>query len=147
MATKPKLLCLHGRNSNKSVSEMQAIVLALDTVASCSFVDAPHLGEKYDKDLEGDGRTWIGADGDLRPSLEHVVEHCKKEGPFDGAYGFSQGCSILTVLSDPGVLKSLGVEKQFWSFVVCVCGSEVLVPMQTAPQVQAPIELPSFHMH
>ena len=126
---------------------MQVMLLTLDSVATCSFIDAPHIAGKFDKDIIGDGRSWVGPDGDLGPGLDLVVEHCKKHGPFDGVYGFSQGCSILTILSDPQVLKARGIETPLWRFAICVCGTDYLVEQQKEPAVQLPIALPSFHMH
>eukprot|EP00966_Prymnesium_polylepis_P243108 5622014-Prymnesium_polylepis.1 len=147
---KAKVLMLHGRNSNKTVAEFQAIILQLDTMADCSTLDAPHVtGQKFDKDMEGEGRSWEGPDGDVRTGLELVVEHCKKHGPFDVAYGFSQGCSVITMLSDAGVLKALGVETPLWKSVVCVCGTGYLITKQTQLPVVEPaaVALPSFHLH
>ena len=148
MPPKPKLLCLHGLEANSEVTEAQVnTVLGLDSVASCYFIDAPHLAEKkYDKAMTDDGRDWVGSDGELGPGLDLVVEYCKKHGPFDGVYGFSQGCSILAILSDPGVLKARGIDTPLWRFAICVCGSYYLVEKQKEPAVQLPIALPSFHM-
>merc|ERR1712050_402153 len=54
---------------------------------------------------------------------------------------------MLTLLSDPGVLKSLGVTAPLWSFAVCVCGTDYLLKNQTEPPLRLPIALPSYHLH
>lgn len=146
MPRKPKLLFLHGRKANAQVSEMQAMVLELDTAANCSYVNAPHLVEKFSQDMPGDGLSWVGADGDLRPAFELVLKHCRDEGPFDGVYGFSQGCGIVAMLSDPGILESLSVHTPLWKFAICVCGSTSLLELPASPAVTPPIHVPSIHL-
>ena len=42
---------------------MQAAVLGLDTIATCTFFDAPHVTGKFDETVEGDGRSWLTAEG------------------------------------------------------------------------------------
>lgn len=145
-AAMPRLLFLHGQHANSQLSEFQAQILQLDTVASCSYLDAPHLtGQKCHEDMDGEGRSWMGPDGDVRPALECVVEHCRAHGPFDGAYGFSQGASVLALLCDAGVLRSVGVDAPLWRFAICVCGVPPR-PMQEIA-VEQPICLPSYHVH
>lgn len=147
MAARRRLLLLHGRNSSSEVSEMQAMLLGLEEVVSLSFLDAPHAAAKYDPSLSREGRSWLGADDDLMASLRHVISHCKEHGPFDGAYGFSQACGLLALLSDPAVLSSMQVETPLWKFVVCVCGTPQLMELQNSPRLSLPIQMPSFHLH
>ncbi|KAL1524979.1 hypothetical protein AB1Y20_019855 [Prymnesium parvum] len=144
---KPRLLLLHGRNSNSEVSRMQAMILELDRTASCFFLDAPHQAGKYDRELTEEGRSWVSPDGSVAAAIEHVLAFCRAQGPFDGAYGFSQGCSIIAILSDPGVLRSLGVDAPLWRFVVCACGTHQLIGKQTDPAVKVPLAIPSLHIH
>lgn len=147
MATRPRILCLHGRQSNSEVSEMQMMVLGVDQIADCVFVDGPHqTARTFDKDLEN-GRSWFGEPSEgIRPALNVVLECVRKHGPFDGAFGFSQGASIVTLLSDPTILASLGVEP-LWTFVILGCGNPQLALQQAEPALQLPLTIPSLHIH
>tara|TARA_B110001452_G_C15102852_1_gene384508 strand:- start:89 stop:712 length:624 start_codon:yes stop_codon:yes gene_type:complete len=144
-SAQPKMLCLHGNRSNMMVTEMQMEVLGVAAVASCSYIDGPHKSDTYDKDLEY-GRTWWVEGAELKPALMEVIEYAKKHGPFDGVFGFSMGASVVTLLSDPAVLKSLGHEGgPLWRFALLACGTDRLLSME--PALTTPIAMPSLHIH
>ena len=127
------------------VTEMQMEVMGVAAVASCSYIDGPHRSDTYDKDLEY-GRTWWVEGESLQPALTHVIEYAKKHGPFDGAFGFSMGASVVTLLSDPAVLASLGHEGGLlWSFALLACGTDRLLSLE--PALTTPIAMPSLHIH
>ena len=126
---------------------MQIMVLGLDRVAECHYINGPHESGTFDKDID-DGRTWCqDPSHSARPALDAVLEYARQHGPFDGAYAFSQGASIVTLLSDPTVLASLNVEHPPWRFVLLACGASGLAFRQTEPALQPPIALPSLHLH
>ena len=127
--TRPKLLCLHGRRSNAQVTEMQCQgILELDKVCELHCLDAPFESTAFDKNI-GPGRSWFLRDGPpeaaqeaLRQSLLHIVRTIASHGPFDGCYGFSQGCAIASLLCEPVVHGALGLTAPPFRFTLLVCG-------------------------
>ena len=107
---------------------MQLLILGLydfdpsHGACECHFLDGPHsTGKKFDKDLSGEGKSWHAAGQPIEVGLRHVVTSCQRDGPFDGAYGFSQGTCMLTLLSDPAVWRAHGGDDASfppWRFVL-----------------------------
>ena len=113
---------------------MQLMILGLhdftpeDCLCSCTFLEAPYEAGKIDSTLDTAGRSWYVAGRPIEKSLRSVIDHCAEAGPYDGAYGFSQGTSILALLSDSEVWRtSGGSEDAFppWRFVINGCGTEM----------------------
>lgn len=159
-AKRPRVLALHGSNSNSESTMFQLTILGLtdlepnDGWCDCTFLEAPHKDGKWNSDIEGDGRSWYVATGEgtLDVSLRYVVSHIEREGPYDGAYGFSQGASILTLLSERAVwLASGGSTEAFppWRFLLFGCGTDRLVSAQyhpALPPTPLPLAIPSVHL-
>ena len=105
-------------------------ILELGKVASLSFLEAPYATpEAFDKDV-GKGRSWLLRDGPrnqavdaLKHSLRHVAGHIASHGPFDGAFGFSQGAAVVALLCEEAVHRSLGLDAPPFGFLVLVCSA------------------------
>lgn len=98
--SRPRLLCLHGSRSNAEATEMQMLIFGLHdfepskSTCACTFLEAPHKTGKFNADLETDGRSWLPdapVEGQAEPAvqtalagLRHIVEHCEREGGYDG---------------------------------------------------------------
>eukprot|EP00320_Phaeocystis_rex_P009570 CAMPEP_0119079532 /NCGR_PEP_ID=MMETSP1178-20130426/107562_1 /TAXON_ID=33656 /ORGANISM="unid sp, Strain CCMP2000" /LENGTH=227 /DNA_ID=CAMNT_0007062057 /DNA_START=29 /DNA_END=712 /DNA_ORIENTATION=+ len=131
MPTLAKLLCLHGRQSNAQVTEMQCDILELHKVAVLHCIDGPiEDTTAFDNDI-GLGRSWFLRDSPpeaaqeaLRRSLIYIIEQIASHGPFDGCYAFSQGAAIASLLCEPQVHGALGLSAPPFRFVVLVCGAD-----------------------
>ena len=143
MTRKIRLLCLHGARASSDVTRMQMEVLGLvdaDDVELC-YLDAPFAtATGFDSSFAG-GRSWQNyeanppgtpeARAELAESLASVAAHVQQHGPFDGAFGFSQGAAVITILSDARVWKEMGLQAAPWRFVVLACGVDYLVREHT----------------
>lgn len=116
----PKLLFLHGFLQNGKVfSEKSSGIRKLLKKASiqCDYIDGPVALEKKDLPftMEDDkweatvaanlNRAWfyhseISSELDISEGIKTVVDHIKKEGPYDGIVGFSQGAALSTVITN-----------------------------------------------
>mmetsp|Transcript_21606 Transcript_21606/g.35652 ORF Transcript_21606/g.35652 Transcript_21606/m.35652 type:complete len:304 (-) Transcript_21606:207-1118(-) len=151
-----RILCLHGARSNSVVTKMQMDVLGLEQLgASLDFLDAPFEEAAVDFGQSMvEGRSWHHtylrgvdsreSDKQLQESLQKVVEYVQEHGPYDGAFGFSQGAAIVTLLSFPHVLRALGCESPIWRFVVLACGVDYLVG--THSDIVDTVSMPSLHL-
>ena len=98
--------------------------------AQLDFIDALFESEEPAAEVERP-RSWIdlaaGSDPSqqLEASLRHVIAHVERHGPYDGAFGFSQGAAILTMLSDASTRRALGCSRPLWRFVVLACGVDM----------------------
>ena len=151
-----RLLCLHGARANSDITRLQLSSLGLDQLGhELDCIDAP-LEAETSWDGQGQGRSWqqVGESTskevlaqELRTSLRFVIKHVREHGPYDGAFGFSQGAAIVTLLSDPGVRKSMiaGPDQPLWDFVVLACGVDYLVA-QKQTDMEGLLTLPSLHI-
>ena len=153
---KIRLLCLHGARASSDVTRMQMEVLGLvdaDDVELC-YLDAPFAtATGFDSSFAG-GRSWQNyeanppgtpeARAELAESLASVAAHVQQHGPFDGAFGFSQGAAVITILSDARVWKEMGLQAAPWRFVVLACGVDYLVREHTGVEVCCTV--PSLHL-
>ena len=156
MTRKIRLLCLHGARASSDVTRMQMEVLGLvdaDDVELC-YLDAPFAtATGFDSSFAG-GRSWQNyeanppgtpeARAELAESLASVAAHVQQHGPFDGAFGFSQGAAVITILSDARVWKEMGLRAAPWRFVVLACGVDYLVREHTSVAVSCTV--PSLHL-
>ena len=113
--SRPRLLCLHGARSNDEITSLQLIGLDLRDRFDCHFLHAPHVtGPARGLEDISDGPYYAWSDphsgGSLSDiedrwdeGLAYLAEHIKRHGPFDGAYGFSQGAAMITNFSYPAV--------------------------------------------
>lgn len=162
----PKILCLHGARSSSDVTKLQLFSLGLDALGcELDSIESPLVGKvAYDGSIADNSRSWQAVASDTEPglfsadssqhdslveqlqqSLNFVVAHVRSYGPYDGAYGFSQGASIVTLLSDKNVLRSLGVDEPLWDFVILACGVDYLAA-QREELGSRKLELPSLHL-
>ena len=108
---KLKILCVHGYGQNgisfrqKSGSIRRA---AKTCVSEWDFIEAK-LKAPAREDETNDGADglawWLWNRSHNNPintgyedSINHLIQHLEKNGPFDGVMGFSQGASILALL-------------------------------------------------
>ena len=117
-----KLLFLHGfrQNGNKIKKRMSKTLNYLKTEcnAHVHFLNGTHpyvpqgeaaqqikttLGEQALNPIESQ-RVWYNSSDDatiyvgLDESLDHVMQHVKAHGPYDGVIGFSQGALVANIL-------------------------------------------------
>lgn len=154
-AKPPRILCLHGGGSNNDITPFQTGGLKLHERMECVYLHAPHVVRKCYPGLqifsEGPFYTWSDSTKSLEDqedqweeSLEYLAEYCKKKGPFNGVYGFSQGAAIITNFSNPKIWKD-----QFnmiacpWKFAILACAGashRITIPKGMTNNT------PSFHI-
>lgn len=106
-----RVLCLHGGGENRLAMEyrMAALMSQLGEHAVFDYLEGPlHWTGHIDADIAtmfGAGGYWawytLAASGvcdGISQSLFHIESYIKDHGPFDVLVGFSQGCSIITLL-------------------------------------------------
>lgn len=158
----PKILCLHGARSSSDVTKLQLFSLGLD-VLGCELVSvtSPLESETSFDGSISNTRSWQTVEfppeyslederlgmmaSQLRQSLVFIAAHVREHGPYDGAYGFSQGASIVTLLSDEAVRRSLGIDEPLWDFAIIACGVDYLAAQRLAPG-SPKLTLPSIHL-
>lgn len=108
--SKPKLLALHGISSNAEITMMQFRNLGawLSEMFDVTYVEGDvEVEPRYDvqKYSEGPFLGWTPHsslaslpenNAESQHAVDRVMAFCRKLGPFDGAFGFSQGASLLT---------------------------------------------------
>jgi len=121
----PRILALHGTQSNNSVTSTQIAVLGLAKLGAS--VVALH-GFKEDAAPE-DARRGLGQEGERffthdssQDSIQHVMEHIKLHGPYDGLFGFSVGAALCTMLCSEAVWRAAGYTRCPFKFVICCNG-------------------------
>jgi predicted esterase len=154
-----RILTLHGVSSNAAVSALQLENLRLH---GCDFVNAPapmsvQPDPSVESLVEGPFYSWFDRDDattlktQLVHALQGLLEFVTKQGPFEGAYGFSQGAAMLTLLMQDDVrrLISQASSDLKFEFVILGCCSEVggLRRALGLPEV-APrrVDIPSLHI-
>ncbi len=161
----PEILCLHGWRSNNDVTKVHAQHLHLQRTfaggVDClhGTVPAPGAADQATSDFfEGPFFSWVdmGAgeaeqEAQLLEALQAVLRHVELHGPYDCAYGFSQGGALVTLLSIPAVLQKLQAPGPLWRSAIIACGSgvELLKVAERALRVSIPppaAALPSLHL-
>ncbi|CAJ1945659.1 unnamed protein product [Cylindrotheca closterium] len=149
---KSKILCLHGGRSNNDVTQFQTAGLKLSTRADCHYLHAPHEANRCYPGLENFVSppfwTWSEASDSASEqwdkSLESIAEYCRKEGPFDAVFGFSQGAAMITQFSYPSIWKErFGFRSCPWKSAILACGGAA---SNVANDYQAKIDIPSLHI-
>eukprot|EP00889_Picochlorum_renovo_P000195 jgi/Picre1/27225/NNA_000194.t1 len=85
-------------------------------------------------------------------SMHTVIAYVKSHGPFDCAYGFSQGGAIVALLSFPEIVYELtGTRMQLWRSVVLACSTIFRARMMAEKLWNINLEnmnirVPSFHL-
>lgn len=116
----PKLLFLHGFLQNGRVfSEKSSGIRKLlkKCQVQCDYIDGPVVLEKKDLPFEMDDEKWeitasvgvnrawfyhtdVSRELDLARAIETVTEHIRKNGPYDGIVGFSQGAALAAIITN-----------------------------------------------
>lgn len=111
---------------------------------------APHVAKRcypgLDQFVDGPFYTWSkSADSDpWDKSLEVIAEYCRKEGPFDVVFGFSQGAAIVTQFSYPIIWKErFGFKSCPWKSAILACGGAARNVTIDHPMK---IDIPSLHI-
>ena len=152
---KPRLLCLHGARSNGEIAAFQTQGLDLQKRFECVYLRAPHVTKPapgLEHFSEGPFYAWADPSRGVSDqedqwdeSLGYIAEYCKKEGPFDGAFGFSQGASMITNLSHPSAWgEKFRMRARPWKFAILACGAGS--HLVAAPRAGSAIDAPSFHV-
>ena len=121
IASKPKLLALHGRGSNSDVTRLQINNLGLlESDYEIHYLNGPITSGRPGpgvESLEGLGSgpwySWLPENLNENPphnekiladaicaAVEHVLSVLESHGPFDGIYGFSQGGVIAGLVNN-----------------------------------------------
>ena len=119
--------------------------------------EGPHAAAKHHEKLTGVGKAWDVEGQPIEVGLRKIVSHCMRDGPFDGAFGFSQGACVLALLCDKGVWTHCGGSAEAfppWRFLICGCGTDYLLDQpREAPRLPshgasggALFEMPSLHI-
>ena len=96
------------------------------------ITSGPHVVPCYpglEQLSKGPFYSWRGDDDDdddgdacWDKSMVHLADYLRINGPFDGVYGFSQGCAIIThfLQNHPGNIDSKNSNKFPWKFCILV---------------------------
>ncbi len=109
---KLRILCLHGYHGNARVlrDQMSALTRGMDSLAEFVCVDAPSLAQGdfgwwhavRDEGSFGAGDPGVGTAmahyQGWKRTRDWIVSLFKREGPFDGVFGFSQGGTLAALL-------------------------------------------------
>ncbi|CEF97782.1 AMP-dependent synthetase/ligase [Ostreococcus tauri] len=167
-----RALVLHGWRSNARVSQIHCNRLRAarrfdKAHCVCGTEEAPEAAmEAMESLIDGPWYSWVDdARGSLSQSederaeklllaLRAVVRFVREHGPYDCAVGFSQGGAIVSLLSNPDVLRALGIEDGFlWRTSVVCCGASAslfdlafkVLGVRTTDLSKSPI--PSLHIY
>jgi len=117
---RPKVLALHGKQSNSAVTKIQLENLHITSEKyNIFYLDGVIEEERGDPEVEefvnGPFFSWFYGSTDARyvSSILHAVAHVYKEiaeeGPFDIIFGFSQGAAVATVVG--AVYSNIAIAK------------------------------------
>lgn len=145
-AAKLRILALHGfRGSGAALRrQTRAFSAGIAEEAELVFVDAPARadgGVGWWRALEetgADGHVVKRYDG-WTTSRDFIAEYCKREGPFDGVFGFSQGATLA------GLLVALNAAPTF-GFAILVGGFASADPEHVPIYRAGACHVPSLHI-
>uniref|UniRef100_A0A0K0DU88 FSH1 domain-containing protein n=1 Tax=Strongyloides stercoralis TaxID=6248 RepID=A0A0K0DU88_STRER len=140
---KLKILCLHGYRQNEILfrEKTGGLRKAVKSLADFEFISAPLIPKiPIDKDSqcdddEGNANTELGPRGwwfskveetfssrdicdiatGFDQSVKEVIDYIKEKGPFDGLLGFSQGASMVHLLTSMGCQNKIPLN---WKFII-----------------------------
>ncbi|MES2352887.1 MAG: hypothetical protein V4568_00570 [Pseudomonadota bacterium] len=105
---KLRILCLHGYRGSATVlrDQMKMLTSGLDHLAEFMHVDAPSLAKGgfswwravRDENSADKGDPSVARYEGWSNTYEWAVSFFKREGPFDGVFGFSQGGALTALL-------------------------------------------------
>jgi predicted esterase len=159
---KVRILCFHGYRQNVKLfrEKTGGFRKLLKKTVDFVFVEAPHIipePNNVDLDEELKERGWFFS----RPqksynamdatdictgyeeSLKMVDEVFKRDGPFDGVLGFSQGAAMVSLLVDKLTDPSSSIK---FSFAVFISGFKSLLDAH-AHMYSSQKACPSFHIY
>jgi len=163
-AYSPTILCLHGWRSNNEVTKTHSRNLCLSRWYSGGVhyiegsVQAPGPpDDATDEFFDGPFFSWFeteshDAEEKMLQSMHAVIAYVKSHGPFDCAYGFSQGGAMVALLSFPEIVFELtGARMQLWRSVVLACSTIIRARMIAEKLWNINLEninipVPSFHL-
>lgn len=113
-----KILCIHGWRTSGKILHRQTAAFRHHTEIECEFITAPfpalgppdsgiaqyYPNEEYfewfykHKSKDSTGTELVTYEG-VDKGLEYVKDYIKRNGPFHGVLGFSQGAAIATLLA------------------------------------------------
>ncbi len=104
---RPRILALHGAQSNNNVTKLQLSNLQIteddydiDYLQGGVEVDEAH--SSLDGLIQGPFYSWFDKDdsASVIRAVMDVVNYCRMHGPFDGIYGFSSGAVVATLVNN-----------------------------------------------
>jgi len=161
--TQPRVLCLPGWRSNNDVSRMQVRNLSLkrwyeggihyiEGVVQAPGPPDPATSEFFD----GPFFSWFEKESNdakarLVQSLNAVAAFVRSNGPFECAYGFSQGGALVALLSFPEIVHRItGSRAHLWKTCILACSTidaaKALAEDVFGIQLDETISIPSFHI-
>ncbi len=104
---RPRILALHGAQSNNSVTTLQLSNLQItdddfdiDYLQGGVEVDEAH--SSLDGLIQGPFYSWFDKEdsASVIRAVMDVVNYCRMHGPFDGIYGFSSGAVVASLVNN-----------------------------------------------
>ncbi|HWZ90651.1 MAG TPA: alpha/beta hydrolase fold domain-containing protein [Polyangiaceae bacterium] len=163
---KLRILALHGFNGSARVLESQMRAFARATAAEAEFVcvDAPSLaagsfGWWHAREAAAAGSPRGLAGSGVEPGAvcyegwaearDFIATYCKRAGPFDGVFGFSQGAALAALLAALGACRGGDAREPPPRFdFAIVVGGFASSDREHAPLFDTPqgIAVPSLHV-
>lgn len=107
MTYRPRILALHGAQSNNAVTKLQLENLNItDDDYDIEYLQGGVEVDEAHPDLEGliNGPfySWFDKDdsASIIKAVQDVVSFCDMKGPFDGVYGFSSGAVVASLAAN-----------------------------------------------
>eukprot|EP00930_Biecheleria_cincta_P050604 TRINITY_DN35797_c0_g1_i1.p1 TRINITY_DN35797_c0_g1~~TRINITY_DN35797_c0_g1_i1.p1 ORF type:complete len:554 (-),score=106.98 TRINITY_DN35797_c0_g1_i1:114-1733(-) len=168
-----KMLYLHSMGSNKKMGMLQASNMLVnaprkesDTVLDWTVLEGnipndatdhqnPEVAAMY-KDYGPDFYSYFAAENygfmhetwhNLDKALEHLGEHLKKHGPYDGIMGFDQGARVAVAAAKEAQEGNPAFQKKFRFLILCSASwlKELSVLPGGKPwQPKAPLKIPTL---
>ena len=103
---RPRILALHGAQSNNNVTRLQLSNLHVtdddyDIEYLQGGVEVAEAHSSLDGLFQGPFYSWFGDDtASIIKAVRDVVSFCRTNGPFDGIYGFSSGAVVASLVAN-----------------------------------------------
>ena len=132
---------------------MRAFSEGVASEADFSFVNAPARADgvvgwwRALEEPAQNGAPLLRYDG-WALSRDFIAEHCRREGPFDGVLGFSQGATLAGLLVALAASSSADVSTAFpqFGFAILVGGFASAAPEHAALYRADSLRIPSLHL-
>ena len=107
LSYRPRILALHGAQSNNNVTRLQLSNLHItneeyDIEYLQGGVEVNEAHSSLDGLIQGPFYSWFDKDdsASVIKAVRDVVSFCQSHGPFDGIYGFSSGAVVASLVAN-----------------------------------------------